>query len=281
MNIKTESRVCVLCGKEFEDNFTSSKHKYCSVACRNRAAQIQQGHCASAELVKTCTICGKEFRTWQVHKVTCSPECSRIRGNRHRPILTEEQKQRRKEYDREKWLRSHPDARTREEISAGARAREAAKEQDRERREAEKLRALAEKEAKKQANIDHWQYYESEHECEVCGKMFIAHYPTTKYCSKVCARKNNRTRHRYKEITIDRGITLPKLAKRDHNQCQICGLFVDWNDYIKTNKTVICGEMYPSIDHIRPLSLGGVHSWQNVQLAHRKCNTGKSNKYIG
>lgn len=33
------------------------------------------------------------------------------------------------------------------------------------------------------------------------------------------------------------------------------------------------GDNYPSVDHIVPLAKGGLHSWDNVQLAHFKCNT--------
>ena len=36
---------------------------------------------------------------------------------------------------------------------------------------------------------------------------------------------------------LDRDITLRKLAKRDHNQCQICGTAVDWDDFVKTEKS--------------------------------------------
>ena len=51
---------------------------------------------------------------------------------------------------------------------------------------------------------------------------------------------------------------------------------VDFLDKMKAKGTVICGPMYPSIDHIYPVSKGGMHAWNNVQLAHRKCNTYKS-----
>lgn len=32
---------------------------------------------------------------------------------------------------------------------------------------------------------------------------------------------------------------------------------------------------YPTIDHIIPLSKGGLHSWNNIQLAHLSCNSSK------
>lgn len=35
------------------------------------------------------------------------------------------------------------------------------------------------------------------------------------------------------------------------------------------------GPMYPSIDHIVPMSKGGGHVWENVQVAHIICNTEK------
>jgi 5-methylcytosine-specific restriction endonuclease McrA len=36
--------------------------------------------------------------------------------------------------------------------------------------------------------------------------------------------------------------------------------------------------MGPSLDHIVPVSLGGTHTWANVQLAHLRCNVSKGNR---
>jgi len=291
--MKTEKRICEFCGKEFIDNSISCPRKYCSILCRNRARNVRKGATKlHQEVEKQCIVCGKTFTTFILHKKTCSDECSKInRNKRKRKPYTEEQKQKRKEKDRQRYLKKHPGARTQEEISECKRLRDLKEATERERRkkeyerkQQERAEICAKKEAQKQANIAYWQKYEDEHECFLCGKKFIAHYPLKKYCSTTCAKKNSRvrdSRHRYKNITVDKGITLPKLAKRDHNQCKICGLFVDWNDFIETDKTKICGDMYPSIDHIKPISLGGLHSWDNVQLAHRKCNSGKSNNYVG
>ena len=38
------------------------------------------------------------------------------------------------------------------------------------------------------------------------------------------------------------------------------------------------GRHYPTLDHIIPLSKGGSHTWDNVQLAHMGCNAGKCDK---
>lgn len=67
------------------------------------------------------------------------------------------------------------------------------------------------------------------------------------------------------------GITLPKLIEREGLTCTICGLpcfyFGD-----------PCADLYPTIDHIIPISKGGGHTWNNVQIVHRICNINKSNK---
>jgi 5-methylcytosine-specific restriction endonuclease McrA len=36
--------------------------------------------------------------------------------------------------------------------------------------------------------------------------------------------------------------------------------------------------MAPSLDHILPLARGGAHDHSNLQLAHRICNSRKSDK---
>lgn len=56
--------------------------------------------------------------------------------------------------------------------------------------------------------------------------------------------------------------------------CMLCGGEVDLGDYYHNNREhYIAGNRYPSIDHIRPVSKGGTHTWDNVQLVHRGCNS--------
>ena len=274
---------CAVCGKTFQRiKKKGPANKYCSVKCGRWASNVSRGICADHGLLtKTCAVCGKEFQTFKSRKITCSDDCSRKRHN-STPYDPEK--------ERKKYLKKHPNARRQEDIVREAQERKKAKRANYEKwlaeKEVEWAENRAKKESQKQANIAYWLEYEAEHECVICKNKYIAHHPFSKYCSGSCSRKAERERtgrpkHRYKGITIDKDITLKKLAARDHNQCQICGLLVDWNDYIKTDKTTICGDMYPSIDHIRPISLGGMHSWGNVQLAHRGCNTKKRNKYIG
>lgn len=118
--------------------------------------------------------------------------------------------------------------------------------------------------------------------CSECGLFFIG---KTKYCSEDCKRKNqnrkmdHRIRNIYKKSNTD--ITLKKLFNRDKGICWICGNKCDYEDYSRDEKgSFIVGKNYPSIDHVYPLSKGGLHTWNNIKLAHCYCNTIKSDKVV-
>lgn len=73
---------------------------------------------------------------------------------------------------------------------------------------------------------------------------------------------------------FDDSITLDAVITKFNGICQICGQKTD-----KTN--IVNGHIrrkYPTVDHIIPLSKGGTHTWDNVQLAHMGCNAGKCNR---
>lgn len=56
------------------------------------------------------------------------------------------------------------------------------------------------------------------------------------------------------------------IRERDTGLCGICGLFVEVQEQ--------------SLDHIVPLAHGGTHEPDNVQLAHRACNSRKGTKSL-
>ena len=126
----------------------------------------------------------------------------------------------------------------------------------------------------------------SNHICEECGKKFESTRMGNKYCSIKCKK---RVKNRMKEISkyklkdnglVDYDITLKKLFKRDKGICHICGSKCDYGDCITEGSTFIVGANYPSVDHVFPKSKGGTHTWDNVKLAHIKCNSIKNNKVI-
>lgn len=63
-------------------------------------------------------------------------------------------------------------------------------------------------------------------------------------------------------------VLLSHLVKRDGRRCGIC------REMVRAK----VGPMRPSIDHIVPLSKGGEHNLENVQLAHYRCNLSKGNR---
>ena len=120
--------------------------------------------------------------------------------------------------------------------------------------------------------------------CKCCGNIFFTEKSNRIYCSDKCSRragekkKDHARRIRIKEQMVDSDITIERLFDRDNGKCALCGGVCNWNDYTRKNNFFVAGNFYPSIDHIIPLSKGGEHSWENVQLAHRVCNSKKSNK---
>lgn len=140
-----------------------------------------------------------------------------------------------------------------------------------------------------QENIDKWFDKKKSDEdwvlkhtriCAVCGNEFLSRHGTI-VCSDKCRKKhNNRKRDKRIDARIvdNPDITLESLFKRDKGVCHICGKPCDYEDYTVDGDIFIAGNWYPSIDHVIPISKGGRHSWDNVKLAHRLCNTVKSNK---
>lgn len=111
--------------------------------------------------------------------------------------------------------------------------------------------------------------------CAECGKTFIATDSRKLCCSNKCSKKReNRLKDKriYKNGKPDLSISLTKLYMRDMGICQLCGKHIDFDCDSNSNN-------YPSIDHIKPIAKGGLHSWDNVQLACRGCNSAKSDKF--
>ena len=116
--------------------------------------------------------------------------------------------------------------------------------------------------------------------CIQCGALF---YGRGRYCSRTCLkraayrRKDHVRRIRTTSRAHDTDITLRQVYDRDGGICYLCGSVCDWNDYTMNGETFIAGDLYPSIDHVIALASGGTHEWGNVRLAHRICNSIKSN----
>lgn len=116
------------------------------------------------------------------------------------------------------------------------------------------------------------------HSCPVCGEITNRN----KYCSSECSRKADNKRRDFNRrmklsmAKVDTDITVEGLYRRDKGICYLCGCQCNFEDYTILNGNFIAGDWYPSVDHVIPLAKGGKHSWGNVKLAHRVCNSRKS-----
>lgn len=150
-------------------------------------------------------------------------------------------------------------------------------EQKREEREALKTARERKREHERQEK-----YKAKKHPCAVCGT--ITDRP--KYCSDTCMKKacgkakEQRRRVRIKAQMIDNDITVEGLFRRDAGKCWLCGERCNFEDYTVRDGNFIAGDWYPSIDHVLPISKGGEHSWNNVRLAHHRCNWKKRDKIM-
>lgn len=160
--------------------------------------------------------------------------------------------------------------------------------------DAEKImRRLAKREHdERQASLNsafskYWIY--EPHICKCCSREYRpieTGYNSKNYCSERCQkrlydRKQDVKRdHRKRWRKHDKGITLDALYARDHGICYLCGGTCDYSDMSINDGVFIAGDNYPSIDHVQPLAKGGTHTWDNVKLAHRICNSIKSDREV-
>ena len=121
--------------------------------------------------------------------------------------------------------------------------------------------------------------------CKACGEMFFSERKGVLYCSATCARrehdaiKKDKRIRKIASIIVDKDITVESLYEISNGKCALCGGDCNWGDHvIRDDGTFVVGAMYPSIDHIKPISKGGLHEWSNVQLAHFACNSKKGNR---
>lgn len=285
---------CCLCGAEYYTG--NGKAKYCSNECRKEATRQRQKAWReehpeyykdyfrdhpearerfverhpnydrdrarslrrSQEYMKQCIVCGKTFATWNPNKKTCSDECKQA-NIKEKAKGRERKRARDLEKEHEKWIRRRygSEEAHQQHLRDLERKRQEQMEQTRKRNEAEK-------EAKRISG-----------KCIVCGNDFETFNPTQKTCCKECGKKLSyaRKQHRIpKKQIVDKDITLEALFRRDSGVCYLCGDVCNWND----KQGNIVGALYPSIDHVTPISKGGFHSWQNVRLAHFACNVAKS-----
>jgi 5-methylcytosine-specific restriction endonuclease McrA len=123
-----------------------------------------------------------------------------------------------------------------------------------------------------------------ERRCVECGVNFDTSYSRSVCCSRRCQRRRIRKLHpreknhraRARRLNVEYEYVNPfKVFSRDRWRCQLCGMRTPK----KLRGTTLPGA--PELDHIVPLSVGGSHTYSNVQCACRKCNNEKASRIIG
>lgn len=113
--------------------------------------------------------------------------------------------------------------------------------------------------------------------CERCG-VEVEHLtnkgPRARFCSETCRSNSewDRRRAREKDAFVE---DVPRFAvfARDDFICQLCGDPLDMD-------AIFPASLSPSLDHIVPLALGGLHQTSNAQAAHLGCNARKGARLV-
>lgn len=234
-------RECVCCGKRFET--TRNTAKFCSESCRNKYNRKHRGH------KQTCKQCEKIFYEYKKRN-HCSNEC-RLKS------LSKNRKPKEKYIPKPKHTEKCINC-TKEYETHSSKSKYCSYEC--------KYEWLV-----KQKTIHNIK-------CKECSKWFATTNYRRKYCSTNCSvrfedrKKETMRRKRIKKNgRVDWEISIERLIKRDKGVCYLCKTQVNIN--VDTND-----DYYPSIDHVIPIAKGGTHTWNNVKLAHRICNSYKSDE---
>ncbi len=121
--------------------------------------------------------------------------------------------------------------------------------------------------------------------CTKEGNEFYASVSTegglNRYCKHCCkvnrALEAVRKRDKRSKISFRQRHRAQTLKVECDNTIKLVGVFK-----LRLGMCALCNKWVPpgkaSIDHTIPLSRGGTHTWDNVQLTHLLCNLRKSNK---
>ena len=233
-------------------------------------------------MVKQCEYCGKEFEAQTVRRKFCSDACRQREHRKSHPQKgkTEEQKRRDRERQREKYAREHHIGEKRICVICGNEFMS----------KSEKGQTCSKQCARmlSRRKTGFCNSYLITKTCVVCGEAFKTYRGKQVTCSKECSDAKDRERRNHQNtsfrsrckkygVYFDAKVKADLVIKRDGCVCQICGKRCDPSD----KRWGFFGPDYPTLDHIRPLSKGGTHTWDNVQCACGMCNSEKRDLLYG
>ncbi len=113
--------------------------------------------------------------------------------------------------------------------------------------------------------------------CQWCGSAFVDNQPMARYCSAWCGQRMGCTRNRRRKGWPQLNLTPVErraLYERDSWTCWLCTEMVD-QDLTATSPN---DDWAASLDHVIPRSAGGSDDPSNLRLAHRWCNSVRSDE---
>lgn len=133
--------------------------------------------------------------------------------------------------------------------------------------------------------LDIWReaFKQEKRVCKYCKVEFVPIRTNQLFCCSICQRKHNHQINDIKRKRLEReqgveNITLEEVYSKYNGICYLCGEKCDFGAVKIVNGVPHALGDYPSREHIRPLSRGGLHTWENVRLAHIRCNSSKGVK---
>jgi hypothetical protein len=295
--------VCKKCGKPFVS--INPDAKYCSTKCAGES-RVKEVHYRTKQK-KVCPICGKDFETIKKSQICCSPECGSKQGHetlkkyftcQYCGSLFWRENAFRMMYCSVECQKAAIRARTIEchrndpiPIVYKRICPECGTQFDTNYSNHIYCSDTCCYSGNLRMKREQWMsaYEPSTFVCKECGTEITTICGDThhKFCCQSCADKYERriehatTRHKkylklYKkrrEQQISKAfvenVFYDDIYERDQGVCGVCGLPVLYDKSADNNWS-------GTIDHITPLSKDGEHSMQNCQLAHRICNSLKS-----
>lgn len=122
----------------------------------------------------------------------------------------------------------------------------------------------------------------SPRKCQLCSGVFTPKHGNEMFCSKQCVSRHNRkkygngeARKRARRFGVAyEPVDIIAVFERDRWRCQICGCRTpkSWRGTLR--------QQAPELEHRVPMSMGGGHTWDNVQCACRRCNMIKGGTHI-
>lgn len=243
------THICIHCGSEYTGRKTKQHCNKCKPMPQVKEKPVpkvkpkkERGTWErKKEYIKTCIICGNDFKSKSNHGKFCSSEC-------------------RKEYK----PYTHTCEYCGKEFNSNRKVHKFCT-----------VECIGKSQRKNVSN------------CINCGVEYVHNKRHAgKFCSRSCYAEytgideiNNSKSYLSDGASIRRAkyygvhyenINVLDVIKRDDCTCQLCGESINLS--LKHPHP-----MSFSLDHIKPLSKGGTHTFENVQSSHLKCNINKSN----